>query len=276
MAATADRQTTILGTGAMRSRRGDVAAATIIYFGTLLARNAAGNVVPASDAAGLKVIGVSQQYVDNSAGAAGAKTVDYVTAVTAELDNAGGAIVQAGKHVACYAADDLSVTTAAVAVHDVMVGIVASFTATKVYVYIDEVLELGVLDPLDGSDADTIADGDVSPASLAGGLGVDIPIAIPDHATQTLSYKTTSKIEIIGVTVLKDGASAASTIQVTDGADAAISDAIAAAVDKAVTKAATLDVAKRILAAGATFKIVATRAAGTMAALVIIHAIKRA
>jgi hypothetical protein len=53
-----------------------------------------------------------------------------------EFANAGGAIVQASKHGLCYVADDQSVTTAAVAANDVVAGVVESFTATTVMVYV--------------------------------------------------------------------------------------------------------------------------------------------
>jgi len=68
MALTADRNTV--------ARDGNqitlaVAAGTIIYAGALVARNAAGNAVPASNTAGLAVVGMAEAQVDNSAGAAG-------------------------------------------------------------------------------------------------------------------------------------------------------------------------------------------------------------
>lgn len=133
-----DRATVISATGAERSGRGDVAANANIFYGAVIARNAAGFVVPATDAAAIKVIGIAQQAANNTGGADGAITVAYVTCVTAELDNAAGAIVQASKHTFCYVADDHSVTTAAVAVNDVVVGTVVSFTAATVRVFIDE------------------------------------------------------------------------------------------------------------------------------------------
>ncbi len=52
-----------------------VAAATVIYMGSMVAVDAAGNAVPASDTAGLKVVGRAMQQVDNSAGLAGDLTV---------------------------------------------------------------------------------------------------------------------------------------------------------------------------------------------------------
>lgn len=53
-----------------------VEAATIIYAGAIVAVNAAGNAVPASDAAGLTVIGRAEAQADNSAGVAGALSVN--------------------------------------------------------------------------------------------------------------------------------------------------------------------------------------------------------
>lgn len=115
----------------------------------------------------------------------------------------------------------------------------------------------------------------VSPSTLVFADSLEIPIAIPDAATATYVYKVPFKCEVVDVIVRKSGAGASNTIQVTDSADAAISDAIAAAVDKAVTRAGTLDPAKTVIAAGGTFKVVATRANGSMLAFVIVKVIKR-
>lgn len=52
-----------------------VAASTKIYGGSLVARNASGYMAPAADTANFVVMGVSEEYVDNSAGANGDKTV---------------------------------------------------------------------------------------------------------------------------------------------------------------------------------------------------------
>lgn len=142
-ALTKDRNTPMRVGGTAREGEADVAAATTIFFGSLIGVNAAGFVVPMSDTAALVCIGIAQEQVINT-GANGAKKVRYITGVEAEFENAGGAIVQAGKHALCYAADDQSVTTAAVAVNDRPVGIVRSFTAAKVWVFVDEVLSRAV------------------------------------------------------------------------------------------------------------------------------------
>lgn len=110
----------------------------------------------------------------------------------------------------------------------------------------------------------------VSPATTVASTLLCFDIAIPDAATTTYTYVSTNKLEVVDVIVRKDGAGAANTIQLLDGASAAISDAIAAAVDKTVTRAGTIDTAKNVIAAGGSFKITATRAAGTMLANVTI------
>ncbi len=132
-----DRITRTRGIG--RKRIGKVAAATTIYLGALIAVTAAGFIVPASDVLANKVVGIAEEQVVN-AGADGAKEVAYTTGLDCELVNAGGAIVQAGDKSLCYVADDQSVTTAAIAVNDMIAGYVTEFTAAKVWVYVDEVI----------------------------------------------------------------------------------------------------------------------------------------
>ncbi|MCA9678949.1 MAG: hypothetical protein KC464_28220 [Myxococcales bacterium] len=130
-ALTADRITKSRATG--RSFTGDVAAATTIYLGSLVAKNAAGYIVPAADTAGLVVVGVAMAAVDNSAGGNGDLTVTIMTGVF-RLENAAGAIVQASKHGLCYVADDQSVSTAAAMTNDVVAGIVDAIDTDGVWV----------------------------------------------------------------------------------------------------------------------------------------------
>jgi len=73
-----------------------VAASTNIEAGKVVAANAAGYGVPASDAAGLKVVGVAQEAIDNSAGANGDKTVEVMRKKVFLLANDGtNAVAQA-------------------------------------------------------------------------------------------------------------------------------------------------------------------------------------
>lgn len=113
----------------------------------------------------------------------------------------------------------------------------------------------------------TVAAG-ASPLVTTASALLHLDLEVPDAATQTLSYVTTNKIEIVDVIVRKSGAGAANTIQIKDGAANAISDAIAAAVDKTVTRAGTIDPAFATIAAGGTIEVTATRAAGSMLATV--------
>lgn len=115
----------------------------------------------------------------------------------------------------------------------------------------------------------------VDPASSTGFIEKTIPLNIPDVATTTYTFNNAEKIEIIDVSVIKSGAGAANTIQVTDFANNVISNAIAADTDKTVTRAGTLDPAFRTIAAAAKFKVIATRAAGSMLAKVYITALCR-
>ena len=59
------------------------AAGSVLFVGALIATNAAGQAVPASDTAGLKVQGVCREGLNNSFGAAGTlgTTADYTDAV---------------------------------------------------------------------------------------------------------------------------------------------------------------------------------------------------
>lgn len=59
------------------------AAGAVLFVGALIATNAAGQAVPATDTAGLKVQGVCREGLNNSFGAAGTlgTTADYTDAV---------------------------------------------------------------------------------------------------------------------------------------------------------------------------------------------------
>lgn len=265
----ADRQTRFRAGGSVRSGLGDVAAATKIFNGSLIARNATGFIVPASDAAAVKVVGLAQQFVDNTAGADGALTVQYITGLEVELVNNAGAVVQAGKHAVCYAADDNSVTSAAASLHKVLAGTVTQFTAALVWVFVEDIQAADVAPAV-------VVNGAVSPAVLSSSPIEVIAILIPaDVVTTTYTYLNADKIEIVEFEAIKDTAGAANTIQLFTTALVAISDALAYAVDKAKSLSATLDVAQRTILANAGFKITVTRAAGTNAGSVFLHVIRR-
>lgn len=107
----ADRRTTIRANAGTRERCGYVGAGKIIFLGAAIAVNATGFIVPAADAAGLKVIGLAQQHVDNSLGGDGAIECLYLTGVSVEMVNDTTSPVlqaQIGRRV--FVLDDQTVT----------------------------------------------------------------------------------------------------------------------------------------------------------------------
>lgn len=109
-------------------------------------------------------------------------------------------------------------------------------------------LELDISDP----------DGDVAPSTN-------------DHDVQVGEL---FGIEVVDVTVIKNGAGAGNTLTVKNGANA-ITDAIASAVDKAVTRAGTIDRVHSTIVAGGTLRFTVSRAAGTGAMRVLVRYLKR-
>lgn len=69
-----------------------VAAATKIWQGSLVARDAAGRAVPASDTAGLRVVGRAEETVDNTAGAAGDLSINIRLGVFKYANSAANAV----------------------------------------------------------------------------------------------------------------------------------------------------------------------------------------
>jgi hypothetical protein len=87
-----------------------VKAATTIYAGATVATDATGYAVPATAATGLKVWGVSEETVDNSTGANGAKYLKVrCGAFTRDVGTAGDALGAADIGATVYAMDDHTV-----------------------------------------------------------------------------------------------------------------------------------------------------------------------
>ena len=107
-AATKDRMTPIKHR--QRSISMEVAAATKIYNGTMVARNATGYAVPAADAAGQTVIGVAEAYVDNSTGADGDQRIRVAKGVFKFAK--AGTVDRADVGKDMYVADDSTVSDA--------------------------------------------------------------------------------------------------------------------------------------------------------------------
>lgn len=110
-----------------------IAAATIIYAGTLVAANASGHAVPASDAPGLRVMGCAQETVDNSEGAAAAAGVS-IRPGCFRFNNSGSDAVTAsetGKF--CFIEDDNTVCKTGGA-HRIIAGRVFEVEADGVWI----------------------------------------------------------------------------------------------------------------------------------------------
>ena len=131
-----------------------VAAATKIFGKTLVAVNAAGNAVPASADSALKVVGLSQSGVDNSAGVAGAKRVLVVQGVHRLVNSAAtDALTVADLGQPCYAVDDNKVARTSGSGERPVAGRVVEVDAFGVWV--ESALTLGV-PPGPAGDTDTL------------------------------------------------------------------------------------------------------------------------
>ncbi|TKI08658.1 hypothetical protein [Martelella alba] len=87
-----------------------VAAATMIYGGHMVAANASGLAVPAAATAALTVLGVSDEYADNTAGAAGATSVNVRRGKAWKFANlSSDAVSQASVGKPCYVSDSITV-----------------------------------------------------------------------------------------------------------------------------------------------------------------------
>jgi hypothetical protein len=107
-----------------------VAAATTIYAGALVMISATGYAIPGADTAGCKFGGVAMEQVNNSAGAAGAKTVRVRRSGVFEF--AASSITQAMLGDAMYLVDDQTFDDAAGPTNDIKCGVLVKYvSATK-------------------------------------------------------------------------------------------------------------------------------------------------
>lgn len=116
-----------------------VAAATIIYAGSMVAIDTDGNLVPASADATLKVCGVADEYVDNSAGAAGDKSCRVVRGKLYRFGNSAVAdeIALDDYGDTCYAVDDQTVALTSDTNTRPAAGIIRDVDANGVWVEIN-------------------------------------------------------------------------------------------------------------------------------------------
>jgi hypothetical protein len=108
-----------------------VAAATMLYAGTLVAIDASGNAVPAADTAGLKVLGRCEEDVVN-AGLAGAKSVRVKRGVFRFANSATSAVDADDVGLPCYVEDDS--TVAETGDNSIVAGIVIEVGSEGVWI----------------------------------------------------------------------------------------------------------------------------------------------
>lgn len=122
-------------------REGPVAAATLIYAGAMVMRNAAGFLLEGQTATGLVGAGRAEERKDNSAGADGAMNVVFRTGTFHYANSAGADEVTAADiGTVCYAVDDQTVARTSGANTRSKAGIVDDVDANGVWVRFDAAL----------------------------------------------------------------------------------------------------------------------------------------
>lgn len=109
------------------------AAAVKLLAGVLQARNAAGYITNASDATGLKVVGIGAQEVDNSAGAAGDLDCEVETGIFKLENSVGSPVTDAYIGLACFVEDNQTVSISG-GTHSVVAGRVVKVDSDGVWV----------------------------------------------------------------------------------------------------------------------------------------------
>ena len=117
-------------------------AATNIFAGALLMRNAAGFIVRGATAVGSFGVGVAEQPANNAAGANAAMNVRYVTGTTARFRNstAGDLIVQADVGKIAWIVDDEQVAKTNGTATRSPAGVIEAVDAQGVWVRFDEAI----------------------------------------------------------------------------------------------------------------------------------------
>lgn len=172
------------------ARRGDVgscgiAAAAVIFAGTLLCYNTSGYLVPGADTAKYRFAGVSRNDYDNTSGSNGTLTGEFYRDGVYKFASSGLARTDVGKPV--YLVDDSTVGLLddSSVDNDVLVGVIEEYvSATQVWVRI-----------IVGDGTRTVVVND-TPLRLGGLLGVSVAAstAITGETETQASFSTTVTI----------------------------------------------------------------------------------
>lgn len=122
-------------------REGLVAASQLIYAGAIVCRNASGHLVEGVTGLNLTGVGRAEERVDNSTGAAGAKTLRYSTGVFRYANSTSTdeiTVADIGK--ACFVVDDQTVAKTNGSSTRSKAGVVDNVDAQGVWVRFDEAL----------------------------------------------------------------------------------------------------------------------------------------
>ena len=134
-ALTADRPRNIRGTPQSGPPM-TVAASTTLYGGSLLSINAAGDVIPAADTASTLVVGVCPEFVDNSAGSAGDKTVSPQFGHSEAFEIVSTSLTKADIDLIAVVSTDQDLTDATTATNDIAAGKVVGIEDGKVWIHV--------------------------------------------------------------------------------------------------------------------------------------------
>lgn len=122
-------------------RSGPVAAATTLFAGALVMRDASGNLVEGQADTGLVGVGRAEARFDNSAGSAGDVTATYRPGIYHFANSAAAdEIAQADVGSLCYAVDDQTVAKTDGSSSRSPAGVVDAVDANGVWVRVDEAL----------------------------------------------------------------------------------------------------------------------------------------
>ena len=121
-----------------------VAAAVKVFKGSLVMRNAAGFLTKGETALNGIGLGRAEQTVDNSAGAAGAATVEYRRGVFPFANSGGGDLIAQGDvGKLCWIVDDQTVAKTDGGGTRSRAGIIDGIEAGQVWVRLDEAVTRG-------------------------------------------------------------------------------------------------------------------------------------
>ncbi len=178
----------------------------VIYYGTLVATDANGEAVSATDAASQNVVGMALEYVDN---ADDGEKIDVLRGVFRFAN--GGSFDASNIGDLAYVEDDKTVTTAAAATADIIAGVIVDVDSDGVWV---DTFDIG-------------AQGAITPASMAvaGAASVGTTLGVTGVTT------CETNLIVAGTLVVSNATTLGSTVGVTGAATLSSTLAVAGAAD---------------------------------------------